>query len=93
MRYFVKEKVTDEMLKDLGFVITDNCYGKKGFDDCFEAVLKIDEQYDIVLQDREKPLAIGLYDKTIIDDDPYIFDDITPYIQDLIDAGLVEVRE
>ena len=99
MKYKLKEHVTDEML-EAGLLITDNAYrGDFGFafENCFEAIKKVDETYDIVLQDREKPLQPLLYDKTFHNfGNPYECNDnvdITPYIQDLIDLNYVEVEE
>jgi hypothetical protein len=92
MTYTLAPFVTDEMLKECGFEITQNAYtGKNGYDfkDCFEAIRNIDSQYDIVVQDRTRDLTPLLYDKTS-DGDPYDVEiDIVPYIQDLISKGYV----
>lgn len=98
MKYYLKPHVTNEMLEAVGFVITDNAYrGDFGFafENCFEAVRKFDERYEVILQDREKPLMVYVYDKQekmylseMFGDDV----DVSSYIQDLIDLNYVEVR-
>ena len=98
MKYHLKEHVTDEMLEDVGFVITDNAYrGDFGFafENCFEAIRNFDERYEVILQDREKPLIVYVYDKQ---EKMYLSEmfgddiDVSSYVQDLIDLDYVEVR-
>lgn len=86
MKYKLSPHVTDEILIENGFEITQNSYGQNGFDDCFEAIRTCDERYKIVIQDRTKELEPMLYD-VVIDD--YIDEGIEPFIQDLIEKGLV----
>ena len=99
MKYKLKDHVTDEMLEDVGFVITDNAYrGDFGFsfENCFEAIRNFGERYEVILQDREKPLIVYVYDK---EQEMYLNEmygddvDVSSYIQDLIDLGYVEVVE
>ncbi len=96
MKYKLKDFVTDEMLVEIGYVITDNPYGKIGFEDNFEAIKKVDERYEVVLQNREKPLVVYIYDK---EEEMYLNEmcgddvDVSSYIQDLIDLNYVEVVE
>ena len=99
MKYKLKEHVTDEMLEAVGFEITDNAYrGDFGFafENCFEAIRKFDERYELIFQDREKPLIVYVYDKQ----EKYYLNelhgdnvDVSKYIQNLIDLDYVEVVE
>ena len=96
MKYKLKEHVTDEMLIEIGYVITDNSYGQIGFEDCFEAIKKVDERYEVVLQNREKPLIVYVFDK---EEDYYLNElygddvDVSTYITKEIELGYVEVVE
>lgn len=96
MKYYLKPHVTDEMLKAVGFVITDNSYNNGiGFESYFEALRRFSERYEVVLQNREKPLAIYIYDWR---DNMYLNEtfgddvDVSRFIKDLINLGYVEVR-
>ena len=92
-QYKLKDHVTDEMLVAVGFKITDNSYGQVGFESNFESIRKVDEDYDLVIQDRtKKNMEILAYKVTSAwYEDPYDNKlDVEDYIQDLIELGYVE---